>query len=108
MKKLSVLVLFFVMAVAAWAVPARKTGVVVTQPDGSEMIVYQHGDEHFHWQTNDKLLVLHVSTTPYALPRFAPRSRHPSRDKNHQRPTSATHPYHWFANENVRHRADTQ
>ena len=54
MKKLSVLVLFFVMAVAAWAVPARKTGVVVTQPDGSEMIVYQHGDEHFHWQTNDK------------------------------------------------------
>ena len=54
MKKLSVLVLFFVMAVAAWAVPARKTGVVVTQPDGSEIIVYQHGDEHFHWQTNDK------------------------------------------------------
>ena len=54
MKKLSVLVLFFVMAVAAWAVPARKTGVVVTQPDGSEIIVYQHGDEHFHWQTNGK------------------------------------------------------
>ena len=54
MKKLSVLVLFFVMAVAAWAVPARKTGVVVTQPDGSEIIVYQHGDEHFHWQTNEK------------------------------------------------------
>ena len=54
MKKLSVLVLFFAMAVAAWAVPARKTGVVVTQPDGSEIIVYQHGDEHFHWQTNDK------------------------------------------------------
>ena len=54
MKRLSVLVLFFVVAVSAWAVPARKTGVVVTQPDGSEIIVYQHGDEHFHWQTNEK------------------------------------------------------
>ena len=54
MKRLSVLVLIFAMAVAAWAVPARKTGVVVTQPDGSEMIVYQHGDEHFHWQTNGR------------------------------------------------------
>ena len=54
MKRLSILVLFFVVAVSAWAVPARKTGVVVTQPDGSEIIVYQHGDEHFHWQTNEK------------------------------------------------------
>ena len=54
MKRLSVLVLIFAMAVVAWAVPARKTGVVVTQPDGSEMIVYQHGDEHFHWQTNGR------------------------------------------------------
>ena len=54
MKRLSILVLFFVVAVSAWAVPARKTGVIVTQPDGSEIIVYQHGDEHFHWQTNGK------------------------------------------------------
>ena len=54
MKRLSVLVLFFVVAVSAWAVPARKTGIVITQPDGSEITVYQHGDEHFHWQTNGK------------------------------------------------------
>ncbi len=54
MKKLSILVFIFAIAVAAWAVPARRTGVVVTQPDGSEIVVYQHGDEHFHWQTNEK------------------------------------------------------
>lgn len=54
MKKLSILVFIFTMATAAWAVPARKTGIVVTQPDGSEVTVYQHGDEHFHWQTNEK------------------------------------------------------
>lgn len=54
MKRLSVLVLFFAIAVAVWAIPARKTGIVITQPDGSEITVYQHGDEHFHWQTNGK------------------------------------------------------
>jgi M6 family metalloprotease-like protein len=54
MKKLSILVFIFTMATAAWAVPARKTGIAVTQPDGSEVTVYQHGDEHFHWQTNEK------------------------------------------------------
>ena len=54
MKKLSILVFIFTMATAAWAVPARKTGIVVTQPDGSEVTVYQHGDEHFHWHTNEK------------------------------------------------------
>jgi M6 family metalloprotease-like protein len=54
MKKLGILVVFFATVVAAWAVPARKTGIAVTQPDGSEVTVYQHGDEHFHWQTNEK------------------------------------------------------
>ena len=27
---------------------------MVTQPDGTEVTVYQHGDEHFHWMTNEK------------------------------------------------------
>ena len=54
MKRLSVLVLFFAIAIAVWAIPARKTGIVIAQPDGSEITVYQHGDEHFHWQTNGK------------------------------------------------------
>ena len=54
MKRLSILALLCIMTAAVWAVPARRTGVVVTQPDGSEVIVYQHGDEHFHWQTNEK------------------------------------------------------
>lgn len=54
MKRLSILILIFAMAVAVWAVPARRRGVVMTQPDGSEVPVYQHGDEHFHWQTNEK------------------------------------------------------
>ena len=54
MKRLSILVFISAMAVAVWAVPARRNGVVLTQPDGSQITVYQHGDEHFHWQTNEK------------------------------------------------------
>lgn len=52
MKRLSIIVFIFTMAIAAWAVPARKGGIVKIQPDGSQITVYQHGDEHFHWMTN--------------------------------------------------------
>ena len=54
MKRLSILVFISAMTLASWAIPARKTGTIVTQPDGSEMVIYQHGDEHFHWITNEK------------------------------------------------------
>jgi M6 family metalloprotease-like protein len=54
MKKIGLIIAFSALVCSVWAVPARRTGVVVTQPDGSEVIVYQHGDEHFHWQTNEK------------------------------------------------------
>lgn len=54
MKKVLTTLLSFLIATTTWAVPARKTGVTVIQPDGSKITVYQHGDEHFHWQTNEK------------------------------------------------------
>ena len=54
MKKVLTTLLSFLIATTTWAVPARKTGVTIIQPDGSNITVYQHGDEHFHWQTNEK------------------------------------------------------
>ena len=54
MKKIGLLIVFSALVCSAWAVPARKGGIVTTQPDGSEITVYQHGDEHFHWITNEK------------------------------------------------------
>ena len=54
MKKVLTTLLSFLIATTTWAVPARKTGVTIIQPDGSKITVYQHGDEHFHWQTNEK------------------------------------------------------
>ena len=54
MKKIGLLIVFSALVCAVWAVPARRGGMVVTQPDGAEVTVYQHGDEHFHWMTNEK------------------------------------------------------
>lgn len=52
MKKIGLIAVLCVIINTLWAVPARKGGFVVSQPDGSELTVYQHGDEHFHWMTN--------------------------------------------------------
>ena len=54
MKRTCILALICAMVSMAWAVPARRTGLIVTQPDGSQVTVYQHGDEHFHWMTNEQ------------------------------------------------------
>ena len=54
MKKIGLIIAFSALVCSVWAVPARKTGITVTQPDGSQVTVYQHGDEHFHWMTNER------------------------------------------------------
>lgn len=47
-------ILLAAVSITMWAIPARKGGHIVTLNDGSEMTVYMHGDEHFHWMTNEK------------------------------------------------------
>ena len=54
MKKIGLIIAFSALVCSAWAVPARRGGIVKTQPDGTQIVVYQHGDEHFHWMTNEK------------------------------------------------------
>ena len=54
MKKIGLIAVLGVMVCSAWAVPARRGEIVKTQPDGTQILVYQHGDEHFHWMTNEK------------------------------------------------------
>lgn len=54
MKKIGLIVAFCAVMGSIWAIPARRGGIVKTQPDGSEIVVYQHGDEHFHWMTNEQ------------------------------------------------------
>ena len=54
MKKIGLIVAFCTIISSVWAIPARRGAIVRTQPDGSEIVVYQHGDEFFHWETNEK------------------------------------------------------
>lgn len=53
MKKIALLAIDCIAATLLWAKPARRGPLVVTQEDGAEVIVYQHGDERFHWTTNE-------------------------------------------------------
>ena len=52
MKKIASIFILAATSMAVMAVPARHGGRTVTQPDGSEVVVYQHGDESFHYMTN--------------------------------------------------------
>ena len=65
MKKIGLSVLLSAIVGSIWAVPARRGGLGVTQPDGSELTVYQHGDEHFHWLTNKQGEWLSMDTDGY-------------------------------------------
>lgn len=51
MKKM-VLVMTLFVCLCTWAVPARKGKHIIIQPDGTEMEVYAHGDEYYHWLTD--------------------------------------------------------
>ena len=53
MNKIALLAIGCIAATLLWAKPARRGPLIVTQEDGTEVIVYQHGDEHFHWTTNE-------------------------------------------------------
>lgn len=41
------------LSLSLFAIPARKDAIVVNQPDGSTLTVYNHGDEHFHYLTDE-------------------------------------------------------
>ena len=53
MKKLIGIVMSVVVSTALMAVPARQTGWVRTATDGTQKTVYLHGDETFHYLTDD-------------------------------------------------------
>ena len=53
MKKLVGIVMLCAVAVSAIAVPARRDGIVRTDANGNEKIVFLHGNESFHYMTDE-------------------------------------------------------
>ncbi len=52
MKKILSLILMTTIAVTAMAVPARRGPIIRTTEDGTEKVVYLHGNEWFHYMTD--------------------------------------------------------
>ena len=53
MRKILGIWILCAVAVSAMAAPARRIGQVRTLADGTEKTVYQHGDEFFHYLTDE-------------------------------------------------------
>lgn len=53
MKKFVGIVMLCAVAVSAIAVPARRDGIVRTDANGNEKIVFLHGNEAFHYMTDE-------------------------------------------------------
>ncbi len=66
MKRLLFGLCLFMTVSATWASKVLTGPQIVRQPDGTELTVFAHGDEHFSWYTaKDGALLAHVGTTFY-------------------------------------------
>ena len=54
MKKLFTFVASLMFIVGAMAVPANRKPIVVEQADGTQITIVKHGDEHFHYVTDQQ------------------------------------------------------
>lgn len=53
MKKIFFSIIAAVLLIPAWGVPADPTPYKYAQPDGSVIVLRNHGDEYFHWTTDE-------------------------------------------------------
>jgi M6 family metalloprotease-like protein len=61
MKRLLLAVMLCVGMLSVWAVPAKRLSLTVKQPDGTQLTIVQHGDEHFHYFTTEDGVLLKKS-----------------------------------------------
>lgn len=54
MKKIFIIVTLMTITVTAMSVPARREGVIRTAEDGTEKMVWLHGDAFFHYMTDSE------------------------------------------------------
>ena len=54
MRKYALIFSLIVIAMTAHAIPAWHGPVIKTQPDGSQIVIWQHGDEYFHYFTDSE------------------------------------------------------
>lgn len=52
MKRIVILLALAALCISAQAIPARRGALTLTQPDGTTITAYLHGDAFFHYYTN--------------------------------------------------------
>lgn len=67
-KSLSILILWALAALCAFAIPARPGKFQYTQPDGSVVTLELHGDEFLHWATNEQGTVVALDKAGFWRP----------------------------------------
>lgn len=66
MKKVLFIVFISFISICTWAAKAWNMPIIVTQPDGTTLYAYQHGDEHFNWYcTKDSVILVRQQNTFY-------------------------------------------
>lgn len=74
MKKLVSIIILSLLGTALFAGPADPSLLVYTQPDGSKVQYYLHGDEFVSWMTATDGSVIEIGEDGYVRPASAPSS----------------------------------
>ena len=86
MKKFPILVSLLCLSLSLGAVPARPGKIPFTQPDGSVITVTIHGDEYYHWVTDEEGNTVELGADGYYRPvTVAPEKRQAARRAGEQR-----------------------
>lgn len=72
MKKYIIAAILIILAQAAWAAPAKPGKRTYTQPDGTTIVIQLHGDEFFHWVTDESGQVVEMDENGYYRPATLP------------------------------------
>ncbi len=92
MKRIVTLLALFALCISAQAIPARRGALTLTQPDGTTVTAFLHGDEYYHYYTNedgdmlvrDEAGVYQAAPLPSEEELQARRAKNPRRIKQEQ------------------------
>ena len=79
MKKTVIFLLALLLAIPALAVPARPGTHKYTQPDGTVIVLQNHGDEYYNWTTNADGQTVELGADGFYRPVSTTDSEHRSR-----------------------------
>ena len=86
MKKILLLVSLLCLTLSLSAIPARPGKISYTQPDGSVITIEMHGDEYYHWVTDEAGTIVELGSDGFYRPSAAgPEKRRAARQAGEQR-----------------------